>query len=127
MPTKAKAPAKSTARQPRQATPRSASRPKRASGATATLRRAKPTAKPTAPSPLAAAVATKPTKQAQLIALLRPSTGTSIEQMTSATGWQPHTVRGVISRVLRKRLGLNVACSSPDETGVRTYRIVDAA
>jgi hypothetical protein len=47
--------------------------------------------------------------------------------MTRTTGWQPHTVRGVISGVLRKRLGLNVSCSAPDAAGGRTYRIVDTA
>lgn len=65
------------------------------------------------------------TKQSQLIALLRSPQGTSIEAMTSATGWQPHTVRGTISGVLRKRLGLNVTCTA--EAGSRTYRIVEAA
>ena len=45
--------------------------------------------------------------------------------MTAATGWQPHTVRGTISGVLRKHLGLNVICTA--EAGHRTYRIVEAA
>ena len=45
--------------------------------------------------------------------------------MTALTGWQPHTVRGTISGVLRKRLKLNVACIS-EESG-RVYRIVESA
>ena len=63
------------------------------------------------------------TKQARLIALLGSAAGASITQMIALTGWQAHTVRGTISGVLRKRLGLNVACASGD-AGVRVYRIV---
>lgn len=65
------------------------------------------------------------TKQSRLIALLRAQPGATIEQMTSLTGWQPHTVRGTISGVLRKRLGLNVACAA--ESGVSVYRILAAS
>ena len=65
------------------------------------------------------------TKQSQLIALLSSSSGTNIEQMTATTGWQSHTVRGTISGVLRKRLGLNVVCQTEGQQ--RTYRIVKAA
>ncbi|QHE88813.1 DUF3489 domain-containing protein [Hydrogenophaga sp. BPS33] len=50
------------------------------------------------------------TKQSQLIALLGAASGASMSQMTSLTGWLPHTVRGTISAALRKRLGLNVPC-----------------
>ena len=39
-----------------------------------------------------------------------------------ATGWQPHSVRGAISGLLRKRLGLNVVLTS-NATGKRVYRI----
>ena len=53
--------------------------------------------------------------------MLRAQPGATIEQMTALTGWQPHTVRGTISGVLRKRLGLNVACAA--ESGVGVYRI----
>ena len=38
------------------------------------------------------------------------------------TGWQPHTVRGTISSVLRKRLQLNVIL----DPGTRVYRVVEA-
>jgi len=43
--------------------------------------------------------------------------------MTALTGWQPHTVRGTISGVLRKRLRLNVIL----DPGTRVYRIVETA
>ena len=64
--------------------------------------------------------------ESQLIALLRSAPGASIVQMTNLTGWQPHTVRGTISGVLRKKLGLDVACTA-GESGVRVYRIVASA
>ena len=78
-----------------------------------------------APASVAAAPAAG-TKQSQLIALLRSPHGTSIEQMTATTGWQPHTVRGTISGVLRKKLGLNVACTAQGD-GSRLHRIVASA
>lgn len=64
-------------------------------------------------------------KQSQLIALLRSAPGATLPQMTELTGWQPHTVRGTISGVLRKKLGLSVACEA-GKSGVRVYRIVGA-
>jgi hypothetical protein len=63
-------------------------------------------------------------KQARLISLLQAASGATIEQMTKLTGWQPHTVRGTISGVLRKKLGMNVASESVDDTGTRRYRII---
>ena len=73
-----------------------------------------------------AAPAVGQNKQARLIALLRSAKGGTIEQMTALTGWQAHTVRGTISGVLRKRLGLNVACAASNDDGTRIYRIVEA-
>jgi uncharacterized protein DUF3489 len=72
------------------------------------------------------AIATPPaptgTKQSQLLAMLRSPAGGTIAQMTALTGWQPHTVRGTISGVLRKRLQLNVVL----DPGTRIYRIIEA-
>ena len=65
-------------------------------------------------------------KQARLIALLRSPKGATIEQMTQLTGWQAHTVRGSISGVLRKRLGLNVLSAVALQGQARVYRIVEA-
>lgn len=64
------------------------------------------------------------TKQSQLIGLLSASNGATLADMTSATGWQPHSVRGVISGVLRKKLGLKVDTAVVE--GTRRYRIVAA-
>lgn len=64
-------------------------------------------------------------KRDQLIALLNTPSGTTIEAMTTLTGWQPHTVRGVISAVLRKKLGLNVVCEKTAEGN--HYKIIPNA
>lgn len=42
------------------------------------------------------------TKAERLLELLRTGTGASLEEMTEATGWQPHTVRAAMTG-LRKR------------------------
>ena len=42
-------------------------------------------------------------------------------EMVKATGWQTHSVRGVISGVLKKRLGLTIT-STKEERG-RVYRV----
>lgn len=52
--------------------------------------------------------------------LERPS-GATIEEMMKATGWQQHSVRGVLSGVLKKRLGLSVSSAQADRG--RIYRI----
>ena len=59
---------------------------------------------------------------ALVIALRRPQGATSLQLML-ATGWQPHTVRGAISGMLRKKLGLNVVLAH-NESGERVYRVV---
>lgn len=61
-------------------------------------------------------------KQALLIELLNREQGATMEQMTHATGWLPHTVRGVLSNALRKKRGLDVI-SSKINSGERVYRI----
>jgi hypothetical protein len=62
-------------------------------------------------------------KQDRVIALLRSPCGVSIAAMAKATGWQPHSVRGFLAGVVRKKLRLNLDSSSSN--GRRTYRIVD--
>ena len=63
------------------------------------------------------------TKLAALVmALHRPQGATGLQLML-ATGWQPHTVRGAISGMLRKKLGLTVVLAHND-TGERVYRVV---
>jgi hypothetical protein len=63
------------------------------------------------------------TKLAALVMALRHPQGATSLQLMLATGWQPHTVRGAISGMLRKKLGLNVVLAQND-SGERVYRVV---
>ena len=72
------------------------------------------------------AVSTKPhTKQDQLLALLRRAEGVTIDQAAKALAWQPDSVRGIISGVLKKRLGLTITSEKGD--GGRVYHVADPA
>ena len=62
------------------------------------------------------------TKQAMLIAMLKRPEGASIAEIVAATGWLGHTSRGVISGVLKKRLGLAVT-STKEESRGQVYRL----
>jgi len=63
------------------------------------------------------------TKLAALVVALRRPQGATSLQLMLATGWQPHTVRGAISGMLRKKLGLKVVLANND-AGERVYRVV---
>jgi hypothetical protein len=65
--------------------------------------------------------AKRESKQAKVIELLRRPKGATIEELAVATGWQQHSVRGVLSGALNKRLGLTIE-STREERG-RVYRI----
>jgi hypothetical protein len=60
-------------------------------------------------------------KQAQVIGLLQRPQGATIDEIATVMGWQRHTVRGLISGSLKKKLGLQVI-SEKTESG-RLYRI----
>jgi uncharacterized protein DUF3489 len=60
-----------------------------------------------------------------VIAMLRRAEGATIDEVATATGWQRHTVRGVFSGSLKKKLGLTIA-SAKEERG-RVYRIAEPA
>jgi hypothetical protein len=66
-----------------------------------------------------------PSKQDVVIAMLRLPEGATIDEVASVTGWQRHTVRGVFSGTLKKKLGLTLA-SAIEERG-RVYRIAEPA
>ena len=62
------------------------------------------------------------TKTAALIALLNRKEGATIADLTKATKWHPHSVRGAISGTLKKKLGLAVTSEKVESRG-RVYRI----
>lgn len=63
------------------------------------------------------------TKQEIVLTLLREPTGATISAMMKATGWQPHSVRGFLTGVVRKKLKLKLESKTTD--GIRTYHILD--
>ena len=67
----------------------------------------------------------RPSKQDVVIAMLRLPEGATVDEVASVTGWQRHTVRGVFSGTLKKKLGLTLA-SAKEERG-RVYRIAEPA
>ena len=62
-------------------------------------------------------------KKAHIIAMLRAPGGVTIEAMARAAKWQPHSVRGFLAGVVRKKLGLTLV--SADAENGRVYRITD--
>jgi hypothetical protein len=61
------------------------------------------------------------TKLESVIKLLRRTKGATLAELMTATGWQVHSVRGVIAGAIKKKLGLAVLSEKSGET--RTYRI----
>ena len=73
------------------------------------------------PEPEPPSDAKRPSKQDAVIAMLRRPEGATVDEVASETGWQRHTVRGVFSGTLKKKLGLTLA-SAKEERG-RVYRV----
>ena len=61
------------------------------------------------------------TKHARIIMMLRAPAGATIADIMTATDWQPHSVRGFLAGVVRKKLGLNLVAEQTDKG--RVYRI----
>lgn len=62
-----------------------------------------------------------PSKQDAILALLQRPKGATLPEITEATGWQPHSVRGFLSGVIKKKLKLMVEHRKDGRD--RTYRI----
>ncbi len=54
-------------------------------------------------------------KQAQVLAMLHSKQGATIATMMQATGWQPHSVRGFLTAVVRNKLGLTLVSKKTGE------------
>ena len=81
-----------------------------------------------AKAPPKATVAKKPapalrgSKTAKILDLLKRPSGATLKDLTKATGWQPHSVRGFLSGTVGKKLGTPVE-SFKRTDGERAYRI----
>lgn len=62
------------------------------------------------------------TKILTLVELLQEPGGASIVTLLQATGWLPHTIRGAISAIVKKKLGFRVI-SEKGLGGERIYKI----
>src|SRR6266446_8229852 len=63
------------------------------------------------------------TKHARILAMLRTPAGATIAAIMAVTEWQPHSVRGFLAGVVRKKLALNLVSEQTDKG--RVYRIKD--
>ena len=61
-------------------------------------------------------------KGATIIELLRRKEGATLADLTKATGWQPHSVRGFLSAQVGKKLGRKLQ-STKREDGQRVYQV----
>lgn len=66
----------------------------------------------------------EPTKTEFVLNKLRLARGVTISQIVEVTGWQTHSVRGFLSGVVRRKLGLELV-SEVGKDGLRRYRIVE--
>jgi len=73
------------------------------------------------PDPEPQSDAKRTSKKQAVIAMLQRPEGATVDEVASATGWQRHTVRGLFSGTLKKKLGITLA-SAKEERG-RVYRI----
>jgi Protein of unknown function (DUF3489) len=56
-----------------------------------------------------------------VIAMLQSPSGATVAAIMQQTGWQPHSVRGFLAGVIRKKLKLTLHSTKVD--GQRVYRI----
>lgn len=71
--------------------------------------------------PPANAPTERQTKLSTLIDMLSHERGATIDEMAAATSWQPHSIRGALSGILKKKLGLDISSEKVEGRG-RVYR-----
>jgi hypothetical protein len=86
--------------------------------------RSNPRAKPAKTNKAVAGSTRAGTKQEAVLTLLKQPKGTTIGAIMKVTGWQPHSVRGFLAGVVRKKLGLALVSDKTDDD--RHYRIAAA-
>lgn len=64
----------------------------------------------------------KSSKIASMTVMLCGKKGATLAELCKMTGWQPHSVRAVISAVIKKKFGLEVV--SERVYGERVYRVI---
>jgi uncharacterized protein DUF3489 len=64
----------------------------------------------------------KSSKIASITVMLCGKKGATLAELCKMTGWQPHSVRAVISAVMKKKFGLEVVSERID--GERVYRVI---
>lgn len=62
------------------------------------------------------------TKNDLVLNQLKQGEGVSVSEIMDATGWQAHSVRGFLSAIIRKKLGLTLLTEAGTD-GIRRYRI----
>src|ERR1700752_1878613 len=74
------------------------------------------------PEPEPQSDAKRPSKQGEVIAMLRRPEGATVDEVATAMGWQRHTVRGLFSGTLKKKLGLALASAQEERGRVYSHR-----
>jgi hypothetical protein len=100
-----------------------ASMPREQKTGAAKPRRKGTKASPTSPKRRAAP---SQSKQDVVIQMLRRRSGVTIGEIIAETGWQPHSVRGFFSRLVKTKLKLPLT-SEVGKNGVRRYHVAPLA
>jgi len=61
-------------------------------------------------------------KKATILELVRRKAGATLDELVKATGWNPNSIRGMISGQMGKKMNLKVD-SNKREDGQRVYRL----
>ena len=57
-----------------------------------------------------------------MLALLSRPKGANLKELGKATGWQPHSIRGFLSAIVARKMGLKVNSFKP-KSGGRRYSV----